>query len=452
MIDRNEVRARLDAVVAAMRSNGVWDVERPADDAFVDMGAFGTRTMAFEQWLRWVFVPNVEALIASDGPWPDGSSVAAQAAREHGWGGGDAVGALVEPLAQFDRLFTPPEPPATDSPPPREDQNALGWRLLSKPDRAAADLDAAIVHFRAALAEDPDALAPFANLCDALVAAGRAADAVAEAERAGTAAAHNWLGWRTLGDPATLPRAIEHFREAIRLRPWWGLAHLNLGRALENADRDDEWYEAFATALRCDGDFDRAYCHERMATYQARRGWLRNALTSTRAALRADDQRGGGERRALHVEAETWLVQQLRADGVEPPPPGGEENDAWRRACELELPPGFMARNEMGEPFADDVVEVERLVRAGRWREVAQQLARLAARDMDELFDAVGYAARGADLAYRAGHREEAIAIQQRVVDAYRWYASGASSGGEGMARTLAVDEEAAKLRAWQRR
>ena len=107
-IDRNEVRARLDGVIAAMKANGVWEIERPADDKLVDMGAFGTRTMAFEQWLRWVFVPTVEQRIAADGPWPRESHVAAQAAREHGWGGGDAIGALVAPLHAFDALFTPP--------------------------------------------------------------------------------------------------------------------------------------------------------------------------------------------------------------------------------------------------------------------------------------------------------------------------------------------------------
>ncbi|HVY44916.1 MAG TPA: YqcC family protein, partial [Minicystis sp.] len=109
-VDCNEVRARLDAVVAAMKQSGAWDVARPEEAAFVDMGAFGTKTMAFEQWLRWVFVPSIEARLGAGGPWPNESHVAAQAAREHGFGGSDAVGALVGPLSAFDALFTPPPP------------------------------------------------------------------------------------------------------------------------------------------------------------------------------------------------------------------------------------------------------------------------------------------------------------------------------------------------------
>ncbi|HTR54100.1 MAG TPA: YqcC family protein [Kofleriaceae bacterium] len=106
-IDAAAVRARLDDVIAAMRREGCWDLERPSLAAFDDMGAFGTRTMAFPQWLRWVFVPNVEHLLAAGGPWPAGSQVAVQAARE-----GDSdehVAALVPALSAFDALFASDE-------------------------------------------------------------------------------------------------------------------------------------------------------------------------------------------------------------------------------------------------------------------------------------------------------------------------------------------------------
>jgi uncharacterized protein YqcC (DUF446 family) len=102
-LDASAVRERLDDVIAAMKSNELWDVARPLDEAFVDMGAFGMNTMAFEQWLRWVFVPNVEGSIARGGPWPRSSSVAVKATRE-----GDTeprIAALVPALSRFDELF-----------------------------------------------------------------------------------------------------------------------------------------------------------------------------------------------------------------------------------------------------------------------------------------------------------------------------------------------------------
>jgi uncharacterized protein YqcC (DUF446 family) len=102
-MDPQDVERSLQQVILAMQNANLWDIARPKDEAFVDMGAFGQRTMAFAQWLRWVFVPNVERLVASQGPWPRGSSVAAMATRE-----GDtdpAVQSLVKPLSDFDALF-----------------------------------------------------------------------------------------------------------------------------------------------------------------------------------------------------------------------------------------------------------------------------------------------------------------------------------------------------------
>ncbi|MEO8551378.1 MAG: YqcC family protein, partial [Kofleriaceae bacterium] len=480
-IDPAEMRARLDAVIAALKAAGAWEVERPSDEQLANAGPFGMHTLAFEQWLRLVFVPSVEALLAAGGPWPEHSMIAVHATRE--WDGHPNADGMLDALRAFDALFEPEEP-APPSPPSAAQaydashaafgrgerdaglasirvaiaadpnypnaHNYAGW-ILSRSPRSTADLDEAIAHFRAAMELAPDDYVPLVNLCDTLVAAGRDADAIAEAERATTgtcaAGAHNWLGCRFIGRPGENDRAIAHFREATKRRRW-GLAYVNLGKALENADRHDEWYEAFITALQCDGDFDRAWCHERMAAYELRHGWLRNALDSLRAALREDDK-GRGDRRALHVEGLVWVEQQLRAAGIEPVAAGREEAGAWKRASERELPPGFLAKNELGEPLADDVIEVERLVRAERWADVAAQLEKLRATDDNKLFDAVGYAEAGADHARAAGARTEALAMMELVVEAYRSYAAGATSGGEGMARMLDVNRVSAKLAAW---
>ncbi|HEY5283910.1 MAG TPA: YqcC family protein [Polyangia bacterium] len=102
-IAAQEVQRSLQRVIVAMKEADLWNISRPKDEAFTDMGAFGQQTMAFAQWLRWVFIPNVEALVASQGPWPASSSVAVIATRE---GDTDAgIQSLVESLAEFDGLF-----------------------------------------------------------------------------------------------------------------------------------------------------------------------------------------------------------------------------------------------------------------------------------------------------------------------------------------------------------
>jgi tetratricopeptide (TPR) repeat protein len=332
--------------------------------------------------------------------------------------------------------------------------NFAGWILSNVPARTPAELDEAIAHFRAAMDVAPDDPAPLSNLCNSLVAAGREAEAIAQAERLigpsdhwnRDAAAHDWLAWHFMSQPQTLERAIDHLRSALKRRPHWGVARANLGKALELAHRPDEAYEQFVTALGCDDDFDRAFCHERIGAYQARHGWLRNALGSLRAALREDEKRGGA-RRTPYLEAIAWIEQQLRAAGIEPIPAEHKATAAWRRACELEIPAGFLARDELGRPLSDDVIEVERLVRAERWADAVAQLEKLSASGR---FDAVGYAEEGASRARAAGHRAEAIALMRLVVDAYRYYASGATSGGEGMARMADVERAEQRLREFE--
>ena len=104
MPDAQEIQRRLDAVRTEMRQNGMWEVTKPPPEAFADMGPFGSKTMSFDQWLRFVFVPRLEGLLASDGPWPAKSQVATKAVRE--LDGLPNIDDLVGRLKELDDMFT----------------------------------------------------------------------------------------------------------------------------------------------------------------------------------------------------------------------------------------------------------------------------------------------------------------------------------------------------------
>lgn len=91
------------AITEEMKACGLWNVAEPPQDAFGAMGPFGSHTMSFGQWLRYVFVPRVEATLESDGPWPAQSMVGTQAIRE--FDGQDEYSELISRLCEFDRLF-----------------------------------------------------------------------------------------------------------------------------------------------------------------------------------------------------------------------------------------------------------------------------------------------------------------------------------------------------------
>lgn len=212
----------------------------------------------------------------------------------------------------------------------------------------------------------------------------------------------------------------------LRQRYWVGATHAARGLFLEMLGRADEAYETYATAGRTDGKFDRAFCHERRAGYEAQHGWLRNALHSLHEALAAD-RRASGARVAMYESAIAGLAPIV-------------PKDRSARDRELEIPAGFGAKNEFGHALTEDVIEVERLIRAERWTDA---IAAAKALEPNHLIDAIGYMSRGVELAPRV----HAIALQELVVLAYVIYASGSSSGGEGLARTADVERERARLR-----
>ena len=98
-----DVQTKLDEIVAEMKQIGLWQDE-PLEPAQYDFrAAFALDTMAFNQWLQFIFVPRVGQILASQGTFPTRSQVGVQAIREF-----DTVptaARLVELLCAFDDLF-----------------------------------------------------------------------------------------------------------------------------------------------------------------------------------------------------------------------------------------------------------------------------------------------------------------------------------------------------------
>lgn len=94
---------KIDAVESEMKRIGMWENAPLPTEAYEFRSAFAMDTMAFSQWLQWIFVPRVRSIIESNGDFPSGSSVATQAVRE--FDGYDEAGDLVGFLSEFDGLF-----------------------------------------------------------------------------------------------------------------------------------------------------------------------------------------------------------------------------------------------------------------------------------------------------------------------------------------------------------
>jgi uncharacterized protein YqcC (DUF446 family) len=100
----DEVGAATDAIEAEMRRMGWWSEAPPPPEAFEFRQAFAMDTMAYSQWLQWIFLPRVRSIIAERGDFPSNSMVGTQAVRE--FDGTWEANELVSLLSKFDGLFS----------------------------------------------------------------------------------------------------------------------------------------------------------------------------------------------------------------------------------------------------------------------------------------------------------------------------------------------------------
>lgn len=99
---QKDVTRYLDEIEAEMRRIGMWQEEplRPEQMEFTQ--AFAMDTMAFSQWLQFIFLPRVREAVAAN-HFPGSSSVGAQAVRE--FDGVNEASGLITLLSEFDGLF-----------------------------------------------------------------------------------------------------------------------------------------------------------------------------------------------------------------------------------------------------------------------------------------------------------------------------------------------------------
>ena len=100
---QKRVARAAEKIEVEMRRVGLWQ-DTPLDPRLYDFEqAFAMDTMAFSQWLQFVFLPRVREAIASN-EFPSESSVGAQAVRE--FDGAPEAGRLVTLLSEFDDQFS----------------------------------------------------------------------------------------------------------------------------------------------------------------------------------------------------------------------------------------------------------------------------------------------------------------------------------------------------------
>ena len=247
-----EVRARLDAVIAALKEARLWDsAAAPEPATLARAGPYGDEVMSFAQWLRHVFVPSAETRLGNGDRWPDPAGVRFRAEEEAKTE--PALRPVVAALAALelalddatakelmdraesaratgrrDRAIACALAASAREPAHPNACNYAGWLLLEDAAEDAEKLTRALALFEKAVEVAPDRAAPLANYGDTMLRLGRRAEAFAwmrarSADPRSAAIAHNWLGYHALAS-GELAEAVSELRAAVKAKPRWGIA------------------------------------------------------------------------------------------------------------------------------------------------------------------------------------------------------------------------------------
>lgn len=97
---------RADELEKELKRLGRWMDKPLPDESFVDMGAFGSNTMTFEQWIQFVLIERIREIVAERGEIPVGSNLGAYGVRY--FDGDSSADGLLKILNEIDQLVNTP--------------------------------------------------------------------------------------------------------------------------------------------------------------------------------------------------------------------------------------------------------------------------------------------------------------------------------------------------------
>ncbi|OOF62686.1 YqcC family protein [Rodentibacter sp. Ppn85] len=100
---RNQTKLHLDLLQQTMQSLNLWQSSPPAREAFLSEEPFSLDMMAPEEWLQWVFIPRMYALLESGAPLP--SQIAISPYIEEALKEFDGLTLLLAPLLELEKLL-----------------------------------------------------------------------------------------------------------------------------------------------------------------------------------------------------------------------------------------------------------------------------------------------------------------------------------------------------------
>ncbi|MBS1542827.1 MAG: YqcC family protein [Bacteroidetes bacterium] len=214
-----KVAAAAARIRVELKRLGRWRDEPMPEEAFRDMGAFGSKTMTYEQWIQFVLLPNIDSIIADEADLPEESNLAVYGVRY--FDGDPDAGPLVDLLNELDQVVNGTPAPVLHYTPLEHKPIIVGdtlppvvYTLIEVlPQFKGADLESQLQTFDTFLSMLTPSVRP--EMAELLkLAAAKTEDEVSRA-RIQKAAADILLGGRA-AEPYNHEEAMRKYREEFR--------------------------------------------------------------------------------------------------------------------------------------------------------------------------------------------------------------------------------------------
>jgi dTDP-4-dehydrorhamnose 3,5-epimerase len=98
-----EVEVLLKKLATCMLQTRLWSQYRPSEKALASQQPFALDTMSFENWLQFIFLPNMNRIVTSREPLPEKLVLLPIAEKCYGYSAEYAE--LIGVIARIDELF-----------------------------------------------------------------------------------------------------------------------------------------------------------------------------------------------------------------------------------------------------------------------------------------------------------------------------------------------------------
>ncbi|MGL5359164.1 MAG: YqcC family protein [Shewanella sp.] len=102
----SQTHDKLQQITECLQQLGMWSSTPPSPEAMASTAPFACDLMALEQWLQFIFIPRMHALMAAGQVLPSQIAIAPMA--QHVWQDNPQLQPLIAVLNQLDMLLNEP--------------------------------------------------------------------------------------------------------------------------------------------------------------------------------------------------------------------------------------------------------------------------------------------------------------------------------------------------------